>query len=409
MKRSTTSSGDIGASSDTKRSHSALPSWVGSMETPSIDDVPLEIRLKGEQIVVTEIMGIVQNARHNTVYDVADSNRKEVLTQYEQDVFSRFTYYGFKYGIPAGIATFTILYGGLRYVAYRNFLKEINLPNAPNYHAQVAARKQHFQLLDRPKLNTTTIKTPSTRDSNATQMTSSSSLPPPILNTKTATPTISFTSSKTANSYNFAIFPDDVTVTLQLYVTAAIGLFVSVMTWHQMFDWPRLHRDVSNLPLQSGPSVLCQELCNKLIQYRTHIENDNVHIPVVMLHDTEQNTPSSILSETTTVTPTETKPKLKILQLNAKELWEDPVSENLEHMVHMVCHCEQRMQFEKECELRNYRLVVQPSDERTPRRALVDVPETGVPIRYHKLNNSSSGSGSCSSMNHHDNDNHSST
>jgi hypothetical protein len=346
-----------------KDARESLPSWIESVEKPSIDDVPIEVRMEGEKFLVQETMKLVQKIKDSVVEDIAGGNRKEVLTWHEQDVFSRFTYYGFKYGIPAGIATFAVLYGGLRYAAYRKFLREMNLPNTPDYHARLAARRNQYLSLDRPQnLNRSNII--------------SSKLDTNLASETAALPTVNTTNS---NSFTFAIFPDDVYVTVQFYVTAAIGIFVSVMTWHQMFDWPRLHKDVSKLPLQAGPSLLCHALCKNLIKHRNNILHNEISIPSISVKVKE--VPSSSTGSDSTTT---TQQALKLIQLRGQDLWEDPMSEDLELMVQMVHNCEQRMRYEKECRQRDVRMV-QPV-KRLP-VWVVDVPEPGVPIRYHKVSN----------------------
>jgi hypothetical protein len=356
-----------------KDSRKSIPSWIDFVEKPTIDDVPIEVRLEGEKFLVQETMNLVQKVKNSVVEEIAGGNRKEVLTWHEQDVFSRYTYYGFKYGIPAGIATFAVLYGGLRYAAYRSFLKEMNLPNTADYHARVAARRNQYQLLDRPRNLNESKSAASKLDVNV----ASERVALPQATASTFSPVIALTSRK-SNSFTFAIFPDDVFVTVQLYVTAAIGLFVSVMTWHQTYDWAKLHKDVSKLPLQPGPSLLCHALCKNLINFRKDVLRNEVSVPSVSLKE-EPSLPSALDSATS-----ESRPKLKLVQLQGKDLWEDPITEDFELMVQLVHNCEQRMQYEQECRQRKVRMV-QPMKNIPV--WVADVPEPGVPIRYYKLNN----------------------
>jgi hypothetical protein len=356
-----------------KDSRDSLPSWVDSLERPSIDDVPMEVRREGEKFLVQEAMNVVQKVKNSVVEEIAGGNRKEVLTWHEQDVFSRYTYYGFKYGIPAGIATFAVLYGGLRYAAYRSFLKEMNLPNSPNYHARVAVRKNQYQLLDRPQSLNSSKNAASKLDVN--HLSDTAALPNASSNM--FSPTVVLTAKK-SNTFTFAIFPDEVYVSVQLYISAAIGIFVSVMTWHRTYDWAKLHKDVSQLPLQPGSSILCHALCKNLINFRRNVLINEVAVPSVSLN--EATLPSLALDPTKPAS----QPKLKLVQLQGKDLWEDPISDDLELMVQMVHNCEQRMQYEKECKQRNVRMV-QPVASIPV--WVVDVPEPGVPFRYHKLNN----------------------
>lgn len=356
----------------------SIPSWIESVEKPSIDDVPIEVRSEGERFLVGETMNVVQKVKNSIVDQIAGGNRNEVLTWHEQDVFSRYTYYGFKYGIPAGIATFAVLFGGLRYAAYRSFLKEINLPNAPDYHARVSARRSQYQFFDRPQQVNQTKNAASKLDINHASETAA------ISKTSSASfsPTIALTARK-SNSFTFAIFPDDAFVSVQLYVTAAIGIFVSVMTWHHMYDWPKLRKDVSKLPLQPGSSILCHALCKNLINFRSSILQNEISVPSVS--GGEASSPASSFDSMTSAN----QPKLKLVQLQVKDLWEDPITEDLELMVQLVNNCDQRMQYERECEQRQTRMV-QPI-ERIP-VWVVDVPEPGLPMRYYKLRSSDSSS-----------------
>lgn len=363
---------DRGIGNDSRESL-RVPSWIDSVEKPSIDDIPIEVRLEGEKFLLQQTMNVVQKVKDSVVEQIAGGNRKEVLTWHEQDVFSRYTYYGFKYGIPAGIATFAVLYGGLRYAAYRSFLKEMNLPNAPDYHTRMAARRSQYQLLDRPQNLNHSRKGSSKIHSNlASEETAFSNTSATVFS-----PIIVLT-SKRSDSSTFAIFPNDVFVSVQLYVTVAIGLFVSVMTWHRMYDWPKLHKDVSKLPLQPGPSILCHALCKNLINHRENILNNEVSVPSVAFK--EDLSPSTTFDSTTPAN----RPKLTLVRVQGKDLWEDPISEELELMVQMVHNCEQRMHYEKECEQREVRMV-QPIE--TVPVWVVDVPEPGVPMRFYKLNN----------------------
>jgi hypothetical protein len=94
-------------------------------------------------------MNIVQQTK-NFIVQKNGNRRNDVLTNVEQDVFSRYTYYGYKYGIPAGLASFTLLYGGLRYSAYRTFMKEFYLPNTETYHSKIVSQRQQYTIFDRP-------------------------------------------------------------------------------------------------------------------------------------------------------------------------------------------------------------------------------------------------------------------
>ena len=360
------SSGGLGT-----ESNESLPSWISSVEKPSIDAVPMEVRVEGEKFLLQETMKVVQKVKESVVHEIAGGNRKDVLTWHEQDVFSRYTYYGFKYGIPAGFATFAVLYGGLRYAAYRSFLKEINLPNTPDFHARVAARRNQYHLLDRPQNFNVSKNSSSKFDTKIASETAAL----PTASSTVFSPIVSLT-SRNSNSLTFAIFPNDVYVTVQAYITMAIGLFVSVMTWHQMFDWPRLHKDVSELPLQPGSSILCHVLCKNLINHRKNILENGLSIPSLSVKEGGHTSSSSDSMATAD------HHQLKLTQLRARELWEDPVTEDFELMVHMVHNCEQRMQYEKECKQRKVRMV-QPI-AKVP-VWVVDVPEPGLPIRYHKI------------------------
>jgi hypothetical protein len=420
---------------------SSSSSWLSSNERVSVDDVSIPIRVQGEQRLVSELMNIVQQTK-NLIVQKSGNRRSDVLTNIEQDVFSRYTYYGYQYGIPAGLFTFTILYGGLRYNAYRTFLKEFNLPNTELYHTNIVSRRQQYTMLDRPKQTKPIIVSSTTTSGSGSGSTTGSSatitattanttasttmggrvnthqvateLSKPLLATlnnvnvpatattaTAASSTMSITTKpiitlfSTKSNSTFALFPNEAIVTIQLYITVAIGLFVSVCTWNTMFDWDRLHADISKLPLQSGPSVYCYVLCRDLMERHYQIVHHNIHIPI---------TTTTTTTTTTTATNTKTddgktkddssnksisdndeaestEPTLKIIQLSAKELWDDPISENLYHMVQLVNHCQQRVQYEKECEKRKVRLVHQNSYMNG--LLLVDVPEPSLPLRYH--------------------------
>jgi hypothetical protein len=314
------------------------------------------------------------------------------------------------------------------------------LPNAPNYHTKITSRRQQYNLFDRPSNSSSSGSSSSSSTSKSTVSSSSSTITAATAtttNTSAAVPTAIeintkpivtlFTPSTTmtnaihnnSSQHTFALFPNDAIVTVQLYVTAALSLFVSVMTWQYYFDWDQLHEDVSKLPLQSGTSTYCHVVCPELIQRQQQLTQNNLYIPITTTVATGTSTSPM---QTNNDTPnTKDAAMVKIVQLSTQELWNDPVSENLQRMVQLVHNCQQRVQYETYCRDHQVHLVQQQqqlqqiqqlqhntdmSESLRDNVILVDVPEPSLPLRYHTIPSTTSTIAAAATANVYDAANH---
>ncbi len=393
-------------------------SWLASNERVSVDSVSNDVRLQAEKKLVMELMHLVQMTKNQLVQQCGGESKNLVLTHREQDVFSRYTYYGYQYGIMTGMTSFLVLYGGLRYAGYRRHLKEFYLPNvSEQYHQTLVSRRQQYNVFDNPRGNNK-LRRPTnggranTSEPNAATTTTTraptTATKPSVSASNTDSPKV--TLFTTAKHHSFALFPNDTSVTIQMYVSSAIALLISVLTWNYNFDWDKLHEDVSNLPLQSGPSLYCQVLCQTMLNRQDQIYTKDLHIPITIIEQVnEQSPPKTTAPVPNNANPNpeanatdndsnssdsaaassddDTSPTVRIVQLSVKELWEDPISENLHRMKRLLVHCEQRQQYEQECLKRDTRLV--HPNERLKQILLADVPEPSLPLRYHSISRQS--------------------
>lgn len=397
-------------------------SWLASNERVPVDSVSNDVRLQAEKKLVTELMHIVQMTKNRLIHQCGGGDSKNlVLTHREQDVFARYTYYGYQYGIMAGMTSFVVLYGGIRYAAYRRHLKEFYLPNVSEQHHQtVVSRRQQYSVFDNPRggnNNNNKFHRPTNNVGRLNNSETNAATTTTTATTTVARPsdTPKVTLFTTAKHHSFALFPNDTGVTIQMYVSSAIALFISVLTWNYMFDWDALHEDVSNLPLQSGPSLYCHVLCPAMLNRQDQIYTKDTHIPITIIEQVnEQSPPKTTAPVPNNANPNpdandtdhhgnssdntaassdddddnETSPTVRIVHLSVQELWEDPISENLHRMKRLLVHCEHRQQYEQECLKRNTRLV--HPNERLKQIVLADVPAPSLPLRYHSISQQAS-------------------
>ena len=327
-------------------------------------------RRRGELILVQSLMNKVQVAAISVMADrgvsgaaasAAAAPGTTDLTETEKSVFNKYTYYGWAYGVPAGGAVFAVLFGGLRLAAYRRFLRARALPSSATYHARTTTSRQQYTALDRQGMK---------------QQQQAS-----VQNVPTSTSATTTTTSATVAKDSFEIFANETVVQVQFMVSVAVSLLVGTLTCNFTTDRQLFHRDLSVLPLQSGTSVLCHRMCPQLIQQRNTLLLEMQSLrPLYEQHLIEKQQ-----QKDESATPQDEKNSERpspfvqaVLQLNPKELWEDPVTEELESMKQLVQNCQYRMDFEDECRRRKHRVI--------DSTGLVDVPKPGVPMRYHKSN-----------------------
>jgi hypothetical protein len=344
-------------------------------------------RSRGEKILVSYIMSRVRaSAEHarrtvetttTMTTDRGTTTAQLVLTEAEQPVFNRYTYYGWMYGVPAAAATFGCLFGGVRFFAYRRWIRAQRLPNSTSYHARASASRQLYAALDRsPVTKTGTTVTPTSISAAAVAPSSNGNV--------------------SLKSDQFTFFSDEIAVQVQFMVTVAFALLVGTTTSNLMYDIQSFHRDLAKVPLQPGASKLCHHMCPDILRQRERLLSMSSLRQVYEDHVQQQTLPLKANSEPSDSESRSTDDDKKaapvglpqsffgetILQLNPKELWENPSTEDLESMVILVENCRRRMEFEDECRRRNDPLV----DQRT---GLVTIPNPGVPLRYLKVDEES--------------------
>ena len=127
-----------------------------------------------------------------------------------------------------------------------------------------------------------------------------------------------------------------------------------------------------------------------------------MYIPITTIEAPKRartNTTTSKQVTTPTTTPTTTTdskndnaeeeeedddaPAIKIVQVSVQELWDDPLTENLQRLKRLLVHCEQRRMYEQECVQRRVRLI--HPHAQLSKIVLVNVPEPSLPLKYHAV------------------------
>jgi hypothetical protein len=300
-------------------------------------------RRVAELAVVKTILGTVGEVTRD--YFASDK-----LTEKEQPVFNKYTYHGWSPGLWTGLATFGILFGGLRYIDYRRFVKAKALPNSAAFHQKSTISRSQYSALDgKPVLNSAT-------DGNL------------------------FAPS----AENFKIFSKGVVVQIQFMLCTAIALFMGTMAANAFSDRDKFLRDLSKVPLQSGKSELCAKMCPKLLEQRKLLLSYGSMEPILAAIPRPEK--DEVLGR-------KKKRKLDLLYstigtaFNPSELMSDPETEDLENLVQLLQNCQQRMDFEEEFRLRQKQLRTSADgqDEDGYIDGPVDVPEPGVPLHFVRL------------------------
>jgi hypothetical protein len=185
---------------------------------------------------------------------------------------------------------------------------------------------------------------------------------------------------------------------LQFMCTGAMALVVMTFTANLTADQPKFYRELAALPLQAGKSPYCHAMCPDVVQQlqqmrmtqtirihnnsHSHNENDkdqeSDYVRANRL-DNENDDDSNSDNDDNDNHETE--------GFETSELLQDPVTEELESMLRMVHHCQQRMALEQK--LRLSRGIEQDSNS----NQIVDIPAPGVPPNYLDVLSSVEGGG----------------
>jgi hypothetical protein len=262
------------------------------------------------------------------------------LTDREQAIFSRPSYYGWTEGTIAGGLTFVVLFGGLRLAALRSGRTAARLPPPP--------RRDYGDLDGPAKAFSRHEKGNSSRRRSET----------------TSSPHHQHQQQQQPSSEALAL-SEDVMMQLQFMCTGAMALAVMSFTANRCSDLPKFYRELSVLPLQAGSSPFCHNMCPDLIQQMQQLRmNRNNNNSNRIINNTQS--PDQGASE-------DSRRSSTALKFETSEMLRDPVTEELESMVRLVQNCQQRAAFEQELRQEQG---IQDSNQ------VMDIPAPGVPPNY---------------------------
>jgi len=354
---------------------------------------------RAEQVLVQSIMGLVlptvaQLVEERSTARAGGAVAYRTLTEPEDAVFNKYRYLGYGPGITAAFVTVGGLFGGLRYAAYRRFLRHRVLPGSVESHVRSAAQRKHYAALDSgpaaaaPSVGgggankTRTKKAAAAATASAQQKKQATSSQP-------QQPKLGFQIMDSA----------DLWTQMQLLLSGAVALLVGSVTANATFDTTAFFHDVSQLPLQPGQSPLCERLCPAIVEQRRKLLALDTLEPLHEAYlreqqqqqqqqqqqpndDNNNNNTNNNNTNHSSQTQPQPQPPLSDLAVavrrqNPAHLWNFPATEQLESAVALADHCERRIAFCNECRRRRHRVDASG--------LLVDVPEPGVPAQFVRL------------------------
>lgn len=242
------------------------------------------------------------SGRHSTAID---------FTEEERPVFHKQSYYGWTQGILAGGGTFVVLFGGLRWLAARR--KRFHLPPKPH---------QSLAELDGSRRTSSVSTIPAQQSSDSMALS------------------------------------DDVMAQLQFMCIGAFSVVLTTVVANLYADQPRFFRELSQVPLQPGKSVLCHQMCPDLIAQLERLRQRSMLDAEFMRRHGRPGPPSLVAGAE---------------QYTVEELLDDPATEELESILHLVQNCEQRLAYQKE---------LRGSAAAADEEEIVEVPPPGVAANY---------------------------
>ena len=304
-----------------------------------------------EMVLVKSIMGMVLPVAERMAEERSEAVAGGHLalissfTLYEESCFNKFNYMGYTKAVVASMLAFGGLFGGMRFVSYRIFLKAKVLPGSPEYHVKASAQRQKFAALEKTGQSKRIAKNDALREV-APQ---------------------SSTGLQNADIIGYKFISSELWTQVQLLFSSSIALLVGCIAANIGMDSDQVLKDISEIPNKPGQSEFCRQICPALVVKYNEMLDMNSLEP---LHDV-------ILQEFDEQLDQQSELTMAVRQYRPKELLSFPATEQLESAVNLVENCRRRMEFEDECRRRSHRV--------DPTTGLVDVPEPGVPDKFIRL------------------------
>lgn len=306
------------------------------------------------------------------------------LTDAERHALHKYSYFGWTVAVVSGFGVFATLFGGLRFGSYLLRRRPKFQLSQPTYHTEMAQKRAKFSHLDNP--TTTKLTKPK--------------------------PITAFSETTAAEAEKTTV--SDVAIHVQFMLCSAISLLSALVMGNQYSSAPEeFPENLAALPLQTGPSILCERfLCPAVLEHHQNLLNKPTTYEKIYdanLADSLQKYRQQPLNTTpSTEDPHSDQPIRRDLlfphEKKEMQMWQrfdqDPsvpspneVYENanretaetamMEAMQRLVYNCECRQAFAQDCR-RNGHAAIDPITN------LVNVPESGVPLRFLKVNETTS-------------------
>jgi hypothetical protein len=258
------------------------------------------------------------------------------LTDTERAIFNRPAYYGWTEGSIAGGLTFVVLFGGLRLAALRS--------GRTTAHIHPSSVRRNYSDLDLPTSNKTSARR-GKGDSRRSDGSSSQQRQQQHQQQQQQ--------QQQQHQQEGLTVGEDVMMQLQFMCTGAMALAVMSFTANLFADLPKFYRELSALPLQAGPSPFCHAMCPDLVQQMQQLRTKKIN-----------NNDNNGLDSDYNATEVSFEPG---------ELLQDPITQELESMVHMVQNCQQRAALEQ---------ALRQTQGIEDSNQVMDIPAPGVPPNY---------------------------
>lgn len=284
------------------------------------------------------------------------------LTEDEQEVFRRTAYYGWMEGTGAGLATFLVLFGGLRWAAARRGGGGGLARTTAQLAMMPPPPRPGYQQLDGISARRSTLS----RATSATTAPASASSP---------TPTSLLGAS------------DDVMMQLQFMCIGAMSLVVGNLVAQACTDQERLFRQVERVPLLPGRSVLCHRMCPDMIeQHRSLLRHNSWERLIYGRGESpeEGETPEDASSRQHASVSSRGSmraqsmippPESYMPDYTPGDLLKDPETQELESIVHLLQNCQARIRYESQLREEDGT----DSGVGDDAEAIVTIPPPGVP------------------------------
>lgn len=291
------------------------------------------------------------------------------LTEDEQEIFRRTAYYGWTEGAAAGLATFGVLFGGLRWAAARRAGGGGGLGRTRDQLAMMPPPpRRGYQQLDgiaarrRPALAASVPYAP--------------------------TPSVSSSSSSaTSSSAPLLGASDDVMVQLQFMCIGAMSLVVGTLVAQNFTDRERLFRQVERVPLLPGRSVLCHRMCPDLMkQHRDLLGHNSWEQLIYGRGEASTDEGETFEGASSRVSSSDRRrpatrfippPGSYVPDYTPADLLKDPETPELESIVHLLQNCQARIRYGSQ--LRDANRMDRGVRDDDDDESIVTIPPPGVP------------------------------